>query len=80
MALYKDGDFLRHNTGTAFDAIHAAGISAPNPGIYRCPGCGHEIAIALGHTLPPQNHHQHTIAQGKVRWQLIVSHQSYAKN
>ncbi|PWV22291.1 protein L, partial [Cronobacter sakazakii] len=23
-------------------------------------------------TIPPQNHHQHTPAQGNIRWQLFV--------
>jgi hypothetical protein len=80
MALYKDGSFLTKTSQDVFDAIHTAGEKAPYPGIYRCPGCGHEIGIAAGHTLPSQNHHQHTLAQGKVRWQLIVSHKSYPKN
>jgi hypothetical protein len=35
-------------------------------------GCGREIGIAQGHTLPPQNQHEHTPAQGAIRWRLIV--------
>ncbi len=77
MALYNEEKSLTPSTDTAFDKIHSAGVSAPSPGIYRCPGCGHKIATARGHTLPPQDHHQHIAAQGKVRWQLIVSHKRF---
>lgn len=74
MATYKHLKFLQTTVDVAFDKIHDPGVEASKPGIYRCEGCGKEIAIASGHKLPPQNHHQHTSAQGKVRWQLIVSH------
>ena len=37
-----------------------------------CTGCGKEVTIAGGKTIPPQNHHQHTPAQGNIRWQLFV--------
>jgi len=72
MASYKYEKFLQHNAHQEFDNSHAPGAQAPNPGIYRCTGCGDEIGIAKGHTLPPQNHHQHTQGQGAIRWQLIV--------
>jgi hypothetical protein len=77
LAMYKNKDFIKLSSDPAFDVIHGAGTSASNPGIYRCQGCGHEIAIAMSHTLPPQNHHKHTSAQGSVRWQLTVSHKKY---
>ncbi|EQD58023.1 hypothetical protein B1A_10996, partial [mine drainage metagenome] len=38
----------------------------------RCVACGDEIGIAKGHTLPPQNHHQHAAGVGRIRWQLVV--------
>jgi len=72
MALYKQGSHLTHVEDSAFDQIHQPGIAAPYPGIYRCTGCGDEIAIAGGHTLPPQNHHQHGLLGGEIRWQLLV--------
>lgn len=75
MAFYKDGQFLSQDLGAAFDAINAShpGTLAPYAGIYRCTGCGREIAIARGHILPPQNHHTHGLFSGPILWQLIVS-------
>ena len=72
MALYKNAQLITSSDDTAFDAVHQPGVAAPYPGIYRCIGCGDEIAIAGGHILPPQNPHQHTTTQGTIRWQLLV--------
>ena len=72
MALYKEEKFLKKSNGADFDKLHEPGEEAPYAGIYRCTGCGREISIAEGKTLPPQNHHQHSTSQGKIRWQLIV--------
>ena len=72
MALYKDGNRLTPSTSGAFDTKHNPGTSAPHPGIYRCTSCGDEIAIAGGHTLPPQNHRQHSPLNGPIHWQLLV--------
>ena len=74
MAWYKYGNYLTQYTesGNAYDIDHEPGTSAPFAGIYRCMGCHREIGIALGHTLPPQGHHQHAPAQGRIRWRLIV--------
>lgn len=74
MALYKYDRFLTKSEHAAFDAIYEPGVAAPSPGIYRCEGCGKEIATAHSHSLPPQSHHQHTAVQGKIRWRLVVSH------
>lgn len=76
MALYKHQGFLAHTTDAAFDKTHHPGYPAPYAGIYRCTSCGHEIAIADGHTLPPQNHHQHQPDDGPIMWQMIVHPQS----
>lgn len=75
MALYKDGGFLSQDFGSAFDANNTShpGTLAPYAGIYRCTGCGHEIAIACGHVMPPQNHHSHGLLSGPILWQLIVA-------
>jgi hypothetical protein len=71
MALYKHGQYLKTSDSDAFDKKHNPGVEAPFPGIYRCAGCGDEIGIAKGHTLPPQNHHQHA-GGAKIEWQLLV--------
>ena len=72
VALYKYANNLIQSTDDAFDKTHAPGVSAPLPGIYRCTSCGDEIAIAGGHTLPPQNHRQHNPQNGAIQWKLIV--------
>lgn len=77
MALYKYSTFLAESQDPAFDQLCEPGTAARWPGLYRCHGCGHEIAIAANHTLPPQNHHQHTPQQGEIQWRLVVSHKRY---
>ena len=72
MASYKYGKYLTASDHEEFDKTHAPGTEAYNPGIYRCVVCGDEIGIAKGHTLPPQNHHQHAPGLGKIEWQLLV--------
>jgi hypothetical protein len=72
MAQYKYPKFLNQSDHAAYDHIHEPGTNAENPGIYRCVSCGDEIGIAKGHTLPPQNHHQHAAGIGKIQWQLVV--------
>ncbi|HUP59647.1 MAG TPA: hypothetical protein VNA69_04430 [Thermoanaerobaculia bacterium] len=72
MAHYKYRAHLTQSDSAAFDTRHAPGTTTQNPGIYRCAGCGDEIAIAKGHKLPPQNHHQHEPHQKKIEWQLLV--------
>lgn len=73
-ALYKYGNYIQQSQDIAFDTIKQPGDSAPWAGIYRCEGCGKNIGIAQGHTLPPQNHHAHTTTQGAIRWRLVVGH------
>jgi hypothetical protein len=72
MALYKNSSYLQQSTHTAFDTILNPGTSTPHSDIYRCEGCGHEIASNANNPLPPQNHHQHSTSQGTIRWRLIV--------
>ncbi len=72
MAWYKYDEYLKKSIGDAYDNEYSPGNSAPHAGIYRCKGCGREIGIAEGHTLPPQTHHTHTTAQGHIKWRLIV--------
>lgn len=77
MALYKYSQFLEKSDHAAFDQLQDPGTPAAYPGIYRCQVCGHEIAIAAGHVLPPQNHHQHSPIQGPIQWRLAVSHKRF---
>jgi len=72
MALYKYPNYLAASQHAAFDTIQAPGARTPFSGIYRCEGCGHEVASNAGNPLPPQNHHQHTVQQGAIRWRLVV--------
>lgn len=72
MAQYKYREPLMQSSNAAFDTRHAPGTKAENPGIYRCTGCGDEVSMAKGQTLPPQSHHQHEPGQGTVAWQLVV--------
>ena len=66
MAIYKYANLLHKSEHRAFDEIHAAGSTAPYSCMYRRVGCGHEISSTATHTLPPQNHHQHSYQQGAV--------------
>jgi hypothetical protein len=72
MAWYKEPKFLKQVAGNEFDQDHSPGSPSPFAGIYRCMGCGREIAIAFQHVLPPQNHHAHAANQGAIRWRLIA--------
>jgi hypothetical protein len=72
MALYKYAQYLAQNDDGVFDHENPPGHAAPRSGIYRCRGCGREVASNEGEPLPPQNHHQHNQSQGAIRWKLIV--------
>lgn len=72
MAIYRYEEFLAKTGNEEFDKLHQPGAPAPYSGIYRCMGCGREVASNEGQPLPPQNHHQHTTNQGAIRWRLIV--------
>jgi hypothetical protein len=72
--LYKYSQFLGTSTSEAFDTICEVSTTCKWSGIYRCEGCGKSETSVKGTTLPPQNHHQHTPSQGKIRWRLSASH------
>jgi hypothetical protein len=72
MALYKYANFLMQTNSAVFDEEYSPGTATPHSGIYRCKGCGNEIAANIGNPLPPENHHVHSVLQGRIRWQLIV--------
>ena len=73
MAFYKSSNYLQQSNDTAFDALTSPGQATPYSGIYRCEGCGHEVAANRNNPMPPQNHHQHNHTQGLIRWRLIVA-------
>lgn len=73
MAFYKYSSYLKQNQHNAFDTTTNPGSATPYSGIYKCEGCGQEIVSTQEHPMPPQNHHQHTHAQGQIRWKLIVA-------
>lgn len=74
MVLYKHGQLMQQSNDAAFDGVHEAGHNTPHSGIYTCVGCGRSITSVAGYPLPPQNHHQHTAQQGRIRWRLSASH------
>ena len=73
MALYKDSRLLQLGTGMPFDTIYNPGHPAPAAGIYHCTGCNNEVVSHLDSSLPPENHHQHGVGQGAIRWRLAVA-------
>jgi hypothetical protein len=72
VAFFKCGSFLQKQDDPRFDQWWGPSVAAPPSGIFRCIGCGTTISSTVGNHLPPQNHHQHTAAQGAIRWQPIV--------
>jgi hypothetical protein len=73
MAFFKYSGALQQRNDAAFDGVTGPGRPTPLSGIYRCTGCGREIAANAADPMPPQNHHQHGINQGPIAWQLIVA-------
>lgn len=73
MALYKYSNYLKPSKNTSFDQVLPAGLHIPSAGIYRCVGCGNEIAQEGNTVLPDRQHHPHNPAQGLVRWQLVLA-------
>lgn len=74
MAWYKDGRNLIQSTSTHSHWVndYGPGSEVPLSGIYKCNGCKKEITSNSGDPFPPQNHHQHSVGQGAIRWKLIV--------
>lgn len=70
MAYYQDANSLTQLSDRIFDETYAPGQSVSRPGIYKCAGCAREIAADV--RIPPQEHHKHSVAEGDVRWKLIV--------
>lgn len=76
MALYLDEKHVnKAKPSNAFSKEWKPGETPDHAGIYRCAGCGDEIASNKGIKLPSQNHKQHSTSQGEIRWQLLVATQ-----
>lgn len=72
MALYKNSNYLTASQDSVFENDYAPGNVPPHSGIYRCIGCGREVVAEESRSLPPQNHHQHSVLGGPIRWRLAV--------
>lgn len=72
MAFYQDPNVLLPMAHDVFNASYGPGHVVPHSGIYKCTGCGKEIAANAGDPLPPQNRHQHNVLHGPVNWKLVV--------
>jgi hypothetical protein len=73
MVLYHNQSEFAFSNAAVFTTSYAPSSVAPYGGVYKCVVCGHEIGIARGHVLPPQNHHQHPNRQ-PIRWQAVAIH------
>jgi hypothetical protein len=72
MAWYKYADHLKKSESDAYDKEYKPGAVPDHSGIYWCKGCGREVVAEQSRKLPSQDHHQHSTAQGAIRWYLIV--------
>lgn len=74
MAWYIDLTKLDKSDGNRahWKTLYGPGDDVPVSGIYKCVGCNKEVTCNEPDRFPPQNLHQHSQAQGAIRWQLIV--------
>ena len=73
MALYKYQNYLSVSKNNAFDLTFQPSAFVPCGGIFRCTGCGTEIALEGIGIFPDREHHPHTPKQGPLAWQLVVA-------
>ncbi|QJP13945.1 hypothetical protein G3545_09960 [Starkeya sp. ORNL1] len=74
MATYKDIAFLERPSRAKPMLDCQPGAVTPWSGIYRCMGCGAEVASIEGQPLPGEDDHQHAPGDpGEVRWRMIVA-------
>ncbi|HEY0085366.1 MAG TPA: hypothetical protein VGB65_05595 [Allosphingosinicella sp.] len=73
MALYKYQNYLSVSKNNAFDLTFQPSAFVPCGGIFRCTGCGTEIALEGIGIFPDRAHHPHTPKQGPLGWQLVVA-------
>lgn len=74
MSNYVDHSVLKNVDASKpwWQNTYDPGDTVPTSGIYICLGCNREITSNQDDPFPPQNHHQHTQAQGRIRWKLNV--------
>jgi hypothetical protein len=75
MVLYQRESNLSFSPSIVFNQLFNPGDEAPFGGIYKCTGCGAEIAIPKYHPLPLEGHHQHRSSLVPIGWHVIVHHQ-----
>jgi hypothetical protein len=68
VASYKYASYLGVSDSAAFDRLHPCGADAPHAAIYRCEGCGREIASPKGSPLPEHPHPNFR----PVLWRLAI--------
>jgi hypothetical protein len=73
MALYKYQNYLAQTKNASFDLTFKPGAFIPCGGIYRCTGCGNEIATEGVGVFPDRDHHVHERRQGEIQWQLVAA-------
>ncbi|MBU1362004.1 MAG: hypothetical protein KJ901_25025 [Gammaproteobacteria bacterium] len=70
MAIFKEMRLVRPSSSKAFDRRFGLGADAPYEGIYRCTGCGLELALKSGRLFPNV---EHPSGCRGAEWQLVVA-------
>ena len=73
LAIFKYSNYLATSKSTSFDQPLQPSSFAPCGGIYRCTGCGTEIASEGIGLLPDRQHHKHAPGVPPIQWQLTVA-------
>lgn len=73
MALCKDLGKVNPSNSTVFDKLIRDGTLVMYEGIYRCVGCGIEIAAVGGKPMPKARERPHKPDCTEQRWKLLVS-------
>ena len=73
LALYTYSNSLGVSKNGSFDLPMTPGAPVPCGGIFRCTGCGTEIALEGIGVFPDRDHHEHRPTQGPIAWQLVVA-------
>jgi hypothetical protein len=72
MPLCKDIDSVASSNSPVFDKLIRQGTMVLYEGIYRCAGCGLEIAALGGKPMPKLVKRQHKPDCAGERWKLVV--------